>query len=83
MLLILAARSVNRLDLIQCDTELVLLGAGRDVLDAARVDIRVDAHAIGARIFFARRCARSRPVQLHFDVEAVDASLQRVLDFVN
>ena len=75
---------INRPYLIQCDAELVLLGTGRDVLMRMRVDIRVDAQCDWRAHFLCAGDALDR-LQFSFtlDVEAVDASLQRVLDFVS
>ena len=74
---------VNRSDLVQCDAELVFLGAGRDVMMRMRVDIRVDAQCDWRAHFLCAGYALDQ-IQFSFtlDVEAVDALLQSILNFL-
>ena len=64
---------INRADLIQCDAEFVLLGAGRDVLMRVRVDIRVDAQCDWrAHVLCAGDALNQIQFSFTLDVEAVE-----------
>ena len=62
------------MDLLQCDAELVLLRAGRDVLMRVWIHIRVDAQS-DWRALFLRAGDPLNRLQFSFtlDVETIDA----------
>ena len=73
---------IDALDLLEGDAELVLVGAGRDLLVRVRLHVRVHAHRHGRGFLQARRHAvDALQLRLALGVERIDALPQGELDF--
>ena len=77
----LARPRIDALDLLEGDAELVLVGAGGDLLVRVRLDVRVHAHRHGRRLVQARRHAvDALQLRLALGVEGINALPQGELD---
>ena len=73
---------INALDLLEGDAELVLVGAGRDLLVRVRLHVRVHAHRHGRPFLQARgHAVDALQFRLALGVERVNALPQGELDF--
>ena len=75
---------VNVGDAIQRDTELIFARTGRDVFVRMRIDIGIDAQCDRrARFFCTRDAIDVFQFRFTLDIEAVNALLERVFDFLS
>ena len=74
---------INRRDVIERDAKLVLVRTGRDVFVGVRFDVGIHTQRNGStQVFCAGDVIDLFQFLLAFDVEAVNAFLQRVFDFL-
>ena len=78
----LARPRIDALDLLQRDAELVLIGAGSDLLVRVRLHVRVHAHGHGRQLLQPpRHLVDALQLRLALRVEGVDPPIEGELDF--